>query len=164
MKSRSARTLLPIAAAACLSAGCSPDEPNDLDKLAKVSMEARGAKFEFWVADTAETRERGLMFVTAEQMAPLENGTHRGMLFVFEYEQRLSFWMKNTIIPLDVAYIATDGTIVATHTMAPLDERSFRYPSGDPARYALEVNANLLVELGLKKGDRIEIPSRVLKH
>jgi len=142
--------------------GCSPDEPNDLDKLAKVRFEVAGTQFEMWVADTHDTRQRGLMFVTTEQMAPLPDGVQRGMLFVFEHEQHLSFWMKNTIIPLDVAYLASDGSVVATHTMAPLDERPYQYPSGSPARFALEVNANLLTQIGLHKGDRVEIPASVL--
>ena len=163
MRRLSSCVLPAIVAASCLPAGCSPDEPNDLDKLAKVHMVIKGARFELWVVDTPDKRERGLMFITAEQMAPLPDGTHRGMLFVFEHQQHQNFWMKNTIIPLDVAYIATDGTVVATHTMAPLDERSAHYPSGAPARYALEVNANLLAELGLRKGDRVEIPSTALK-
>ena len=64
-----------------------------------------------------------MMFITEEQMAPLPDGTERGMLFVFDHSVRDSFWMKNTVIPLDVAYIATDGTVITTYTMAPLDGR-----------------------------------------
>jgi uncharacterized protein len=84
------------------------------------------------------------------------------MLFVFDFEQPLSFWMKNTIIPLDIAYIRTDGTIVKTYTMAPLETRT--YPSIERARYALEVQAGLLDELGIQAGHTAEIPDGLLKR
>jgi uncharacterized membrane protein (UPF0127 family) len=143
--------------------GCASSEPNDLDKLKTVRLAIKGAPFEVWIADTAETQERGLMKVTAGQMADLPDGTHRGMLFVFEDERYHSFWMKDTIIPLDIAYMTSEGIVTATHTMTPLDVRPNQYPSLRPARFALEVNANLFTELGLRKGDRIEIPESVLK-
>lgn len=141
-----------------LLGACSPEEPNKLDDMHRVRLTIGDARFEAWVADTEEERNRGLMFVGPEVMADLPDGTHRAMLFAFDHDQYLSFWMKNTIIPLDIAYIDSDGVIVSTHTMAPLDTRSGQYLSAAPARYALEVNANLLGELGIKKGDRVEIP------
>jgi uncharacterized membrane protein (UPF0127 family) len=144
-------------------AGCASSEPNELDKLKSVRLAIKGAQFEVWIADTAETQQRGLMKVAAGQMANLPDGTHRGMLFVFEDERYRSFWMKDTIIPLDIAYMSSEGIVTATHTMTPLDTRPNRYPSLRPARFALEVNANLFTELGLRKGDRIEIPQSVLK-
>ena len=149
--------LLSIAAALWVT-GCTPTEPNELDKMGMVRFSIKGQPFELWVADNAQERARGLMFVTAEQMAPLPDGTMRGMLFVFDYEQHLWFWMKNTIIPLDVAYLDSDGIVVATHTMAPLDDRTGQNPSGSPARYAIEVNAKVFSDLGVSVGDRIEIP------
>jgi uncharacterized membrane protein (UPF0127 family) len=112
------------------------------------------------VARTSEEQRLGLMFVQQEQLAPLEDGTERGMLFVFEHERQLGFWMANTIIPLDIAYAKTDGTIVKTHTMVPLDLRN--YPSGAPSRMALELSAGLLAQLGVKAGDRIELPAGFL--
>jgi uncharacterized membrane protein (UPF0127 family) len=104
------------------------------------------------------------MQVTSDQMAPLPDGTERGMLFIFDHEQYLSFWMKDTIIPLDIAYLDTSGIVVATHTMAPLDDRWGQYPSGSPARYAIEVNAGVWEDLGLRAGDHIDIPGSVLKR
>jgi hypothetical protein len=86
------------------------------------------------------------------------------MLFVFDHEQRLSFWMKNTVIPLDIAYLDSGGIIVSTHTMAPLDDRVGQYPSGSPAQFVIEVNANVLTDLGVGVGDRIEIPTSALKR
>ena len=163
MKKASATVLTAGLALTGCAQGCAPSEPNNLDKLAKVRLRIKEADFEVWIADTSATRERGLMKVTAEQMADLPDGAHRGMLFVFDYEQWLSFWMKDTIIPLDIAYLTTSGTITATHTMTPLDVRPNRYPSGQAARFALEVKANLWAQLGVAKGDQIEIPTSVLK-
>lgn len=150
-------------AAALQLASCTPTEPNELDKLGTVRLTIGEQPFELWIADDDRERTRGLMFVTAEQMAPLPDGTRRGMLFVFDYEHRMSFYMKNTIIPLDIAYLDSDGIIVATHTMVPLDDRPNQYPSGSPARYAIEVNANVLADLGVDVGDKIEIPTSALK-
>ncbi len=143
---------------------CTPTEPNELDKLGTVRLTIKGQPFELWIADEYEEHQRGLMFVTAEQMADLPDGTKRGMLFVFDRERHLSFWMKNTIIPLDVAYLDSDGIVVATHTMVALDNRSGQYPSGSPARFAVEVNANVWSDLGVQAGDHIQIPASALKH
>ncbi len=72
--------------------------------------------------------------------------------------------MKNVIIPLDIAYVGSDGIIVSTYTMAPLDDRQGRYPSGRPVRYAIEVNANVFARLGVGPGDHLDIPSSLLKR
>ena len=143
---------------------CAPSEPNELDKLGTSRLTVKGQAFELWIADEDEERTRGLMFVTADQMASLSDGTRRGMIFVFDHEQNLSFWMRNTIIPLDIAYLDSTGRVVATYTMAPLDDRLGQYQSRDPARIAIEVNAGVWKELGLIAGDRIEIPASVLKR
>ena len=144
-------------------AGCAPTEPNRLDELSTVRMTIKGQPFELWVADSFRERLAGLMFITAEEMAPLPDGTERGMLFVFDHSERGSFWMKNTIIPLDVAYVATDGTVVSTYSMTPLDDRLNAYPPGGSYRYAIETLAPRLEELGLSPGDVLSIPAEVLK-
>ncbi len=151
-------------AATLYMTSCTPTEPGPLDKLGTVRVSIAGQPFELWIADQTPEITQGLMFVTAEQMAPLADGTRRGMLFVFDHERYLDFWMKNTIIPLDIAYLDSSGIIVATHTMVPLDDRSGQYPSGEPARFAIEVNANVLSELSVAPGDNIMIPASVLKR
>jgi hypothetical protein len=163
MMSRLVLALLSSSVVAAWVTSCAPTEPNELDKLGTVQLSIAKQPFVLWVADTAPERARGLMFVTADQMVPLPDGTERGMLFVFDHEQRLSFWMKNTVIPLDIAFLDSDGKIIAIHTMAPLDTRSNRYTSGVPARYAIEVNANKWMDLGIKSGDTVNIPISVLK-
>jgi len=159
--------LLALAATALLglsSMTCKPTEPSALDQMETVDLLIKDQPFRLWIADADPQRERGLMHVTLEQMAPLPDGTQRGMIFIFQYEQQLSFWMKNTIIPLDIAYLTHEGEVVGLYTMAPLDTRMQQYPSKGPARLALEVNAHVLTQLGLKDGDRIEIPESVLKR
>ncbi len=150
--------------AASFAASCAPTTPNELDKLGTVRVAIKGQNFELWIADDHAERTRGLMKITAEQMAPLPDGTKRGMLFVFEFERNLSFWMRDTIIALDIAYLDSKGTVVATYTMPPLDDRLGQYVSGSPARFAIEVNANVLVELGVEPGDAIDIPAAVLRR
>ena len=98
--------------------------------------------------DTAEQR-RGLM----ERTELAENA---GMLFVFDREEPRSFWMRNTLIPLSIAYIASDGRIVDIQDMQPLDETS--HPSAEPAQYALEVNQGFFAGRGIVVGNVVEIP------
>ena len=129
------------------------------------TLSIKNRSFELWISDDANERERGLMNVTAEQMAPLSDGTERGMLFAFDHELWLSFWMKDTFIPLDIAYLTTEGVVISTYTMAPTRHASGRPTArGDPARYAIEVNGGVWDEIGLVPGDRIDIPSSLLKR
>lgn len=79
-----------------------------------------------------------------------------GMLFVFEREQMMDFWMKNTYIPLSIAYIDSRGIIREIYDMKPLDI-SITYPSKYPVMYALEVNQGWFVKMGINKGSRLII-------
>ena len=99
------------------------------------------------IADTPETQEKGLM--GRESMAE-----DQGMLFVYDRDSRKSFWMKNTLIPLSIAYIAADGTIREIYDMEPLSTRivDSRYS----VRYALEVNQGAFQRHGIKEGDKVE--------
>jgi len=136
--------------------------------MQKTTIQIGNQSFEVWLALTDKQRELGLMQVTADQLAAIPNPPgsglpqiERGMLFVFATEQPLSFWMFNTITPLDIAYIAPDGRIVKTYTMAPMETRI--YPSIEPAQFALEVRAGLFAKLGITAGQHVEIPESVLK-
>ncbi len=100
------------------------------------------------VADTPQESQRGLMNrTTLEQDA--------GMLFVYDQERLRSFWMKNTLIPLSIAYIDAEGRIVDIQDMQPLDETP--HPSAEPARYALEVNQGFFDERGVMVGDMVDL-------
>lgn len=172
MTRRSPTSLFLALAALMGGAGCSANlagcntnsstggqqQGNDLDSMSTTELSIGETAFKAWVATTEDERNKGLMFVEADQMKSLEDGTERGMLFIFERERYLNFWMENTIIPLDIAYARSDGTIVKIHTMTPLDTRFNQYPSGEPARYALEVNAGVFAAKGISQGDVIQIP------
>ena len=122
------------------------------DETATVGINtARGERVEVQVeiADEEAEQQRGLM----ERTALAEEA---GMLFVFRGERPLSFWMKDTLIPLSIAYIDGDGGIVDIQDMQPLDESS--HPSAAPAQYALEVNQGFFEERGVQVGDEADLP------
>jgi uncharacterized membrane protein (UPF0127 family) len=96
------------------------------------------------VAATDETRQKGLMF-----RKELSDG--EGMLFVFDEEREHTFWMKNTFVPLDMLFIASDKTVAGiVHEARPLDTRSLTI--GLPSRYVLEVPAGFCVRKGIHRG------------
>ena len=99
------------------------------------------------IADTEETQTRGLMF--RDKLAESS-----GMLFVFESETMHQFWMKNTYIPLNIAYISKDGIVNEIQYMRPLDT-SILYPSTQPAMYALEVNKDWFQKNNISEGSRV---------
>ncbi|MGV6800483.1 MAG: DUF192 domain-containing protein [bacterium] len=102
------------------------------------------------IADNDKERAQGLMHRR-------ELDRHAGMLFKFPKERILSFWMKNTYIPLDLIYIDRDGVIIKIARNAePLSLRSL--PSGKPAVAVLEINGGLADELGISEGDIVEHP------
>jgi uncharacterized protein len=137
--------LMAITAAFALS--CASAAPNNA-----IELSLSGHKVKTELALTDAERERGLMFRTV-----LEDGN--GMLFVFESEQRVSFWMKNTRIPLSVAYIAHDGTIREIHDMEPFSLAPV--PSSYSVRYALEVPKGYFARIGIAPGYVIELPESV---
>ena len=111
-----------------------------------------GCDFFLEVADSPEERAIGLM--NRESL-----GHHRGMLFIFEKEQVLGFWMKNTIIPLDIIFIDSLEFVVDVQTMRPEHEIAPDplpiYTSAAPALYAIEVNERRAAECGIEPGDRV---------
>ena len=99
------------------------------------------------VARTSLQTQAGLMFRT--QMA-----AHEGMLFVFDGPGPQCFWMKNTPLPLSIAFVADDGSIVNIAEMQPLSEAS--HCSAKPVRYALEMNQGWFAKRGIKPGFRLK--------
>ncbi len=99
------------------------------------------------VAATPEKQERGLMF---RQSLPEDEG----MLFVFKEPQELTFWMRNTLIPLDIAFVSADGVILNIHQAKPLDE-SIQYRSAGSAKYVIETNQGWFARHGIQPGDRV---------
>ena len=104
--------------------------------------------FRVELAVTEDERARGLMF--RQELGPDE-----GMLFVFPESAPRSFWMKDTPLPLSIAFISAGGRILEIYDMEPLTLTPIR--SRSPARYALEVNQGRFSEVGVAPGDRVEL-------
>jgi len=137
-------TSLTLGLSALLLMGCVPE---DLPRVVTPS----GDEIRVEVVADFESRQRGLMFRES-----LDEDA--GMLFVFESEMMLGFWMKNTLIPLDILYIDNDRRIVDIQTMQPCEaDPCPSYPTSTPARFALEINAGKAEDLGLKIGDELHI-------
>jgi uncharacterized membrane protein (UPF0127 family) len=103
--------------------------------------------FHVMVARTDAQREVGLMF--RREMA-----ADQGMIFVFPDVEPRAFWMRNTILPLDIIFIDSRGRILNIAARArPFDETSL--PSAGPARSVLEINGGLAAKLGIRPGDRV---------
>jgi uncharacterized membrane protein (UPF0127 family) len=122
--------------------------------LPTAKMQIGNRQFELEIASTDKARQRGLMYRPA--MAE-----DHGMIFVFQQEEPLSFWMKNTLIPLDIIYMDSGGTVVSVKQMQPHDESGV--PSEKPARYAIELNQGMAAKAGVKKGDRLVLPTEAVK-
>ncbi|NUZ04933.1 DUF192 domain-containing protein [Piscinibacter koreensis] len=115
-------------------------------KLPSVPLSVGIYRINAEVAQTPDERQIGLMFRTA--MADTE-----GMLFVFEDASQQCFWMKNTLIPLAIAFIGDDGTIVNLDRMKPQTLDS--HCSTKPVRFVLEMNDGWFDKRGIKPGARL---------
>lgn len=108
------------------------------------------ARFTVDVVDTPEGRAQGLMFV--EDMP-----RSSGMLFVFDDAARRTFWMKNTLIPLDILYFDSEGVLLNTAARAVPGDLT-PLPSLGPARYVLEINGGLAAAMGITPGTELQHP------
>lgn len=126
-------------------------------KAAEVTFDKKMIKvgsqtLEVEIADNDFKRSRGLMF-----RKELKDG--KGMLFVFPTEQPLSFWMKNTLIPLSIGYFGKNKILIEVIDMqpaSPMDIRPKSYPSSAPAMYALEVPMGWFTKYGVKPGAALQ--------
>lgn len=100
------------------------------------------------VANNNQSRTQGLMYRTSLNI-------DSGMLFIFEDNQPRSFWMKNTVIPLSIAYADAEGKILNISEMSPMALSSV--PSKGPAKYALEMTRGWFKENNIGPGDRIKL-------
>ena len=115
-------------------------------RLPTVSLSAGMHAIQAEVADNFVSRMTGLMHRTTM-------GANEGMLFVFEDASIQCMWMKNTLLPLSVAYLADDGTIVNIADMKPHSEES--HCAKAPVRFALEMNQGWFASRGLKPGSKL---------
>ncbi len=139
--------VLALSLFALRTAGCAKSDSG----LPVVSIDVAGHGVKAEVASTEAQRARGLMYRR-------KMGTNKGMLFVYPKPERLSFWMKNTYLPLSIAYIDSRGSIVHIEDMKPLTTNS--HPSPKPVPYALEMNQGWFDDKGVKVGDTVtfELP------
>jgi uncharacterized membrane protein (UPF0127 family) len=116
------------------------------DPLLTYPLKIKGHVIRVEVANTEEARRIGLMFRDALD----EN---QGMLFVYETEGKHAMWMKNTLIPLSVAFLDDNGTIINIENMAPQTEDT--HCAARPARYALEMDRGWFAARGIKPGTKL---------
>jgi uncharacterized membrane protein (UPF0127 family) len=122
----------------------------DLMRVPLTIRSATGAhKFTVQVAATQEEQEKGLMFRR-------DMPANEGMIFPYSPAQDVAFWMKNTLIPLDIIYIRQNGTIARIVTAQPLDLSPI--PSGEPIANVLELNGGRAAALGIREGDLVTWP------
>ena len=140
MNSKSLKKIFVIAALCLQAVAARADMP-------EITLALGGHKLTAEVAYTDADRTLGLMH---RRMLP-EN---RGMLFVFPQAAPLSFWMKNTYLPLSIAFIDDTGTIINITDMKPLTTDT--HDSAGPARYALEMNRGWFKKRGIKSGAKLE--------
>ncbi len=117
-------------------------------------LAVKGKKIRAEVVQTEEEKARGLMF--REGL-----GKDEGMLFVYDREEILTFWMKNTPLPLSIAFLDQRGKIVDIQDMDPFSLRT--HASTLPARYALEMNQGWFKRNGIGVGDVVSIPAAIKK-
>ena len=132
---------LALAAAALPAAAQEPQT-----SLPRVKLAAGMHQIEAQVARTPAERATGLMYRR-------EMPQHEGMLFVFEQPTMQCFWMKNTLLPLSIAFVADDGTVVNVDEMKPQTTDS--HCSKEPVRYVLEMNKGWFAKKGVKAGSTL---------
>ena len=128
----------------CLAAVASAQDAPQ--KLAQVRLNAGIHNINAELASTPQQREIGLMF---RSVMPANDG----MLFVFEQPSQQCFWMKNTLIPLSIAFIGDDGSVVNIDDMKPQTLDS--HCSAKPVRFVLEMNEGWFAKRGIKAGSRL---------
>ena len=149
MRSIRPHRLATLLAALLLTTGTHADELDERFDSDVLIIDAATAclRFDIYVAVTREQQMRGLMFV---RELPLTTG----MLFVYSREGRRSMWMRNTYIPLDIAFVGDDGSIInIARDTVPLSEESIS--SAGPATYVLELNAGVTEALSIEPGSRL---------
>jgi len=119
---------------------------NPAGALPRVELRAGMHRIIAEVASTDESRSRGLMLRD-------KLGTNEGMLFVFRDKAPYCFWMRNTLIPLSIAFLRDDGSVVNMADMKPRTDDS--HCAVEPVRYALEMEKGWFASKGIKVGGRI---------
>lgn len=153
-------TLLTALLLSLLAVGCGGGGSSNagrrfpLSSLGRSTVTVNGKSLRVWVMDTPEKRAEGMMYLRSEEVAEDE-----GMLFVYPAASYLSYYMRNTAIPLDIAFLDAAGSVVSASPLQPFDETPVN--SAAPAQFALEVKQRTLARLGVTTGTSVQIPSNL---
>lgn len=147
-----------IAAMALALAACAPATRSEPPPHSRgmIQVTLHGHTFNTELATTDAAREHGLMNRT-------QMGKNHAMLFVFNQSYPQSFWMKNTLIPLDILFFNKQRKLVTMQLNAPpcTSDPCRTFPSGVPAKYVLELNAGTATAIGARTGDTLTIHGRI---
>lgn len=134
-----------------------PDRVYQLTDLEKVSIGTPRGAVEAWVMDTVGKREEGMMF-----LKPAEVKDSQGMIFVFDKDQDVAnaFWMKDTPTPLDIIFVAANGSVINIGKGMAFSEDQVKPRAA--YKYVLELKQGVGAKYGLKPGAKIKIPSSVV--
>jgi len=127
-----------------------------LSKLFQTELILKSKTFKIWLAIDPQQKSEGLSHLSSDTISE-----KNGMLFIYPFAEKLSFWMKETQFDLDIAYIDSEGTIVDIFTMKKMQEQKFN--STKKVRYALELKAESFKKMGFKVGDTI-VFSEIIKE
>lgn len=151
MNSSAGRMFALVIFFACVYSGCAGGEQAGKEKFEKrdlaIETSAGRITIKAELAITPAQQQQGLMY-----RKEIKDG--EGMLFIFERDEVLSFWMKNTLIPLSIAYVGSGGKILEIYDMEPGNMNPVR--SSRSARYALEVPKGWFARAGVSVGDTID--------
>ena len=146
--------LKPLFATSLLALCCNGCAPSD--EPPPIAVTLHNQRFTAELATHEAARERGLMMRTSL-------AADHGMLFVFPDTAPRGFWMKNTLIPLDILYFDADRRLVSVQRDVPPCKAASCpiYPSAGPARYVLELSAGTAKQIGVRDGDTLAIKGDV---
>ncbi len=150
--------IAPLIATALFQVTTQPAKPKknayrhfQTSELKTVRIKLKGQTFVSWVMDTNAKREEGMMYLQNADFTEKQ-----AMIFVFSEPEVQRFWMKNTFVNLDIAYVNPEKAIVKTYTMAAFDTVT-DYSSGKPAQYVIEFKEGVFKKLKVKAGDKVEL-------
>lgn len=145
--------MLVLMTSSSTQAGDSGVEPLSSFARSRLTIETRSGaqRFKVWLADSPARRSQGLMFV--ERLSP---GT--GMLFVYDAPGTVSMWMKNTVIPLDMLFVAADGRVTRI-ARSTKPQSLATISSMGPVTAVLEIGGGESTRLGIDTGDRLVHPA-----
>lgn len=129
-----------------------PDRLFQLSDLKTAKITYGGKSMTVWVMDSPSKRNEGMMFLNDPDVK-----IGQGMLFVFPDAEPRSFWMKNTNIPLDIAYMNAAGKVLNVEALKP--HNTTGVPSKGPTKYVLEMKRGAFKRFGIKAGTVFKIPS-----